>query len=656
MARRRRGPPRAAGASGAGAHSARQLGAHRDIPRRDFLQGALVGAAGVLVPGWLSGAWAAVPSSAAQDQPGYYPPLLNGLRGSHAGSFEAAHALRDGASVPAAPEAAEDYDLVVVGAGISGLAAAHFFQARSGGGSRILILDNHDDFGGHAKRNEFNLGGRVQLLNGGTLEVDSPHAYSATADGLLKELGVDIRALVAARHENRGYYQSLGLRLGAFLDAQTFGSDQLIVGMEDVPMRTLLRNAQLPARTKEDIARVEEAKADYLPGVSGAEKKERLSRMSYRDFLRDLVKVDDKALAFYQPISNAEFAVGIDAISALDSWAYGLPGFDGMKLPKGTIPRMGPTPSGYLKYGGSPKFHFPDGNATFARLLVRRLVPGAIPGHTAEDIVTARVDYSRLDRPGQPVRIRLSSMVVNVRNLGSPARPTGVDVIYLRDGRPTKVRAKQCVLASWNMMIPYLCPELPEAQKAALHSLVKAPLVYTSVAVRNWQPFVKLGIREIYAPGSYYTTLWLNQKVDLGAYHTYANPDEPMLLHMLRTPCAPGLPEHEQNKVGRAQLLATSFEAFEQETRGQMQRILGPGGFDAERDIEALTVNRWPHGYTPEYNPLFEPLVPESQAPHVIGRARLGNITIANADSGGYGYTDGAIDQAARAVTELLSG
>ena len=329
-----------------------------------------------------------------------------------------------------------------------------------------------------------------------------------------------------------------------------------------------------------------------------------------------------------------------------------------MKLPKGAIARMGPTPSGYLQYGGSPKFHFPDGNATFARLLVRRLVPGAIPGHTAEDIVTARVDYSQLDRKDQPVRIRLSSMVVNVRNQGSSARPTGVEVTYLRGGTPARVRAKQCVLASWNMMIPYLCPELPEPQKAALHSLVKAPLVYTSVAVRNWQPFVKLGVREIYAPGSYYTTLWLNQKVDLGAYHTCADPDDPTLLHMLRTPCQPGLPEHDQNPARAAPRTAGDVVRDLREGRPapQLQRMLSPGGFDAARDIEAITVNRWPHGYTPEYNPLFEPLVPAAQAPYVIGRARFGNITIANADSGGYGYTDGAIDQAARAVNELLSG
>ncbi|MBS0580923.1 MAG: NAD(P)-binding protein [Proteobacteria bacterium] len=632
------------------------LGLGRDIPRRDFLQGALVGTAGLLTPGWLTGAWAGEAAGAAQDAPGYYPPRLTGLRGSHPGSFEAGHALRDGAPLPAAAGETEDYDLVIVGAGISGLAAAHFYQARGGHGQRILLLENHDDFGGHAKRNEFELGGRIQLLNGGTLEVDSPHPYSATADGLLRELGVDVRALIARKAEDRGFYQGLGLKTGAFFDAETFGADHLVVGMDDVPMRKLLRDAPLAARTRADIARVEEGRADFLPGLSAGEKKDRLSRMSYRDFLRELVKVDEPTVAFYQASTHGEFAVGIDAVSALDGWAWGLPGFDGMKLPKGVIARMGTTPSGYLQYGGSPKFHFPDGNATFARLLVRRLIPAAIPGHSAEDIVTAPADYSRLDRPDQPVRIRLNSTVVNVRNQGGAARPTGVEVTYVRGGAAAKVRARHCVLASWNMMIPYLCPELPEAQKAALHLLVKAPLVYTSVALRNWQPFVKLGVYTVYAPGSYYPNMWLNQKVDLGDYHTARTPDQPTLLHMLRTPCRPGLPEHEQNKAGRAELLGTSFEAFERQTRGELQRIFGPGGFDAARDIEALTVNRWPHGYTPEFNPLFEPLVPEAQRPHVIGRARFGNIAIANADSGAYGYTDGAIDQAARAVGELLSG
>jgi spermidine dehydrogenase len=224
----------------------------------------------------------------------------------------------------------------------------------------------------------------------------------------------------------------------------------------------------------------------------------------------------------------------------------------------------------------------------------------------------------------------------------------------MRAGQAYRVRAGGCVLACWNVMIPYLCPELPTAQKAALHRLVKAPLVYTSVAMRDWRAFKKLGVYSVYAPGCYHTTLRLNAKVDIGAYRSPARPEQPTLLHLTRTPCKPGLSEYEQNKAGRAELLATPFATFERNIREQLLRTLGPGGFDPARDIEAITVNRWPHGYAPEYNSLFDPDVPEAQRPHIIGRARFGRITIANSDSGAAAYTDSAIDQASRAVTELL--
>jgi spermidine dehydrogenase len=215
------------------------------------------------------------------------------------------------------------------------------------------------------------------------------------------------------------------------------------------------------------------------------------------------------------------------------------------------------------------------------------------------------------------------------------------------------VRAKHCVLACWNMMIPYLVPELPGAQKAALHELVKTPLVYTSVAIRNWQPFDKLKVSQVYAPGGYHTDFSLNWKVDVGDYKSVEDPAEPILVHMSRTPCKPGLSEHDQNKAGRAELLGTTFETFERNIREQLGRTLQGGGFDPAKDIEAITVNRWPHGYAPEYNPLFEPEEPESQRPYVVGRAPFGRITIANSDSGGGAYTDVAIDQAHRAVEEL---
>jgi spermidine dehydrogenase len=231
-----------------------------------------------------------------------------------------------------------------------------------------------------------------------------------------------------------------------------------------------------------------------------------------------------------------------------------------------------------------------------------------------------------------------------------------VEVTYLRGGRPFTVRARGVALACYNMMIPYLCPELPPAQKEALHRLVKAPLVYTSVALRNRRAFDTLKVHRIYAPGGYHTYFHLNPHVDIGGYKSPNSVNDPVLLHMVRTPCKAGLPEHDQNRAGRAELLSTTFETFERNIREQLARTLGPGGFEPARDITAITVNRWPHGYAPEYNPLFDPDVPEAERPHRIGRARFGRITIANSDSGGGAYTDSAINQGHRAIMELLHG
>jgi spermidine dehydrogenase len=637
----------------------RKLGEDRRIPRRDFVQGVLAGAATaltgpLLAPPALAATETLAGEIAPQDRRGYYPPRLTGLRGSHPGSFEAAHAVRDGASISDEIDTGESYDLIVIGAGISGLSAAHFYRAQHSGASRILILDNHDDFGGHAKRNEFDLAGHLELMNGGTLGIDSPRPYSPVAEGLLRELGIDVHAL-SQECEDHEFYPHLGLMQGAFFDRETFGADRLVVGRGKLPVKTWTGAAPLSDRAKQDIERIEEGETDYLPDVPAPEKKLRLSRISYSDFLRDLVGVDPSVLAFYQAITHGEWGVGIDAISALDGWAFGLPGFKGLNLPKGSIERMGYTPSGYHETGGSARFHFPDGNASIARLLVRSLVPAAVPGSTAKDVVTARIDYSRLDRAADPVRIRLSSTAARVRNLGDLSHPEGVEVSYLRNARAYRVRARNCVLACYNMMIPYLCPELPDTQKAALHKLVKTPLVYTTVALRNWHSFKKLGVYQVYAPGCYMSGFGLNPKVNIGRYRSITDPSQPILIRMLRTPCKPGLSEHEQNKVGRAELLGTPFVTFEQNIRNQLARTLGPGGFDPARDIQAITVNRWPHGYAPEYNPLWDPEVPPDQRWNVIGRQRFGRITIANSDSGMAAYTDSAIDQASRAVAELLA-
>jgi spermidine dehydrogenase len=628
------------------------LGMDKPISRRDFLNGvALAVTASVALP---AAAAASTETLAAQDSANYYPPLLTGLRGSHPGSFETAHALRDQGRWPPSAAAPEDYDLIIVGAGLSGLAAAHFYRTQTSPQSRILLLDNHDDFGGHAKRNEFNLSGRLHLMNGGTLEIDSPRPYGAVPTTLLATLGIDVAALAKSTQHPK-FYEQHGMHSGIFFDRESFGADKLVAGIGHIPLEEFLASAPLSAQARKQIVQIQEAKIDYFPGLTSDQKKQLLSRTSYESFLREVVHAEPEVLRFYHARTMGEWGVGTDAVSALDCWGFGLPGFQGMALAKGSIRRMGYTPAGYEDTGGSLRLHFPDGNATIARLLVRNLIPAAVPGNTVEDVISARVNYALLDRAGNPVKLRLNSTAVRARNIGEANSAARVEVTYVRGGDTFIARAGGAILACYNMMIPYMCPELPEGQKRALHSLVKTPLVYSSVALRNWSAFKRLKVHQVHAPGGYHTSLRLNPHVNIGAYKSSSSPEQPILLHMVRTPCKPGLPEHEQNSAGRLELQTTRFETFERNIREQLNRTLGSAGFDAASDITAITVNRWPHGYAPEYNPLFDPDVPDSERPNILGRAKFGSIAIANSDAGGAAYTDSAINEGYRAVLELVN-
>jgi spermidine dehydrogenase len=643
----------------------RQLGMHRDITRRDFLNGVAVGVGGAIAGTWMSGFAVAEDAAApsAQDAPGYYPPTRTGMRGSHPGAFETAHSVRDGnfwekAGKPV--ESGETYDLVIVGGGISGLAAAYFYRKQAGPSARILIMDNHDDFGGHAKRNEFRPGGRLLLTNGGTVSIESPFPYSKVAAGLMTELGIDPPAM------EKKYVspETRGLGSGYFFDKETFGTERLATG---APGRAFGRQAAssgkweeflvktpLSAQAQEGVVRIQEGKDDYMAGVSQDEKKSQLSRMSYKDFLLNVVKVHADVIPFYQSRTHGLYGIGIDAVPALDCWAIGFPGFQGMGLDRVPSKGLTFTALGAVTPQEEYHFHFPDGNASIARMLVRSLVPGSAPGSTPEDIVTATMDYSRLDRKGSAVRIRLNSTAVAVRHVGNPVAAKEEEVLYGREEKVYSVRAKGVVLACWNTVIPYICPDLPAEQKDALRYGVKVPLAYTVVQLRNWNAFQKLGIRNVSCPGMYHSSINLDQGPSIGGYKPSASPDEPILVHMLRTPCQPGLPARDQQRAGHYDLLTTSFETFERNIRDQLARVLGVGGFDPARDIEAIVVNRWPHGYAYEYNPLWDPEWPEGKRPCDIARKRFGRITVANSDAAAAAYTDQAIDQGYRAVQEFL--
>jgi spermidine dehydrogenase len=610
------------------------------ISRRDFLNGAALTIAAGLTP-----------AAQIAAQPVRYPPALTGLRGQHAGSFETAHAQAyDRTRFPLDRAAVEErYDLVVVGAGISGLAAAWFYRRAAGPTARILVLDNHDDFGGHARRNEFTLDGRLLLGYGGSESIDSPGTnYSDVAKALLRELGVDTARFESAF--DRTFYSSLGLARGVFFSREAFGRDLLVSGepasggadertrglANARPLGEFIAAFPIAPESKAQLRALYDAARDPLAGRSIEQKREILKSTSYRDYLIRFCGCSEEVANCFQGRTLGFFGLGCDAVPAADARDLGYPGFEGLGLPARSGPR-----EPYI-------YHFPDGNASLARLLVRSLLPDVAPGHTMEDVVLAPFDYGRLDRDGQNVRIRLDATCIDVRNAGD-----AVLVGYVRAGVTRRVAARHAVLACFHMMIPHIMPELPSAQRDALARNVKTPLVYTNVLTRNWQPWARLGVHDISAPMSFHTRVKLDFPVNLGGYRHPGDRSEPMCLHLVHVPGAPnqGLDARTQFRIGQRKLFETTFADFEARIRDELDRMLGPGGFASARDIAAITVNRWPHGYGYVANSLFD----GDDYGNVLEQARqkVGGVAIANSDAGGDAYAHLAIDQAARAVREL---
>src|SRR5712692_4165558 len=340
------------------------LGMGREITRRDFLNGVAIGVGGTLIGGGIGTetllAAAAFDEFVPEKAPEYYPPARMGMRGNHDGTFTFAHRLRDGEgadSFGVAASSDESYDLVVVGGGISGLAAAYFFRKSAGKNARILILDNHDDFGGHAKRNEFRAAGHLVLSYGGTQSIESPGKYSEVAKGLIREIGIDTGKFYKA------YDQKLYSKMGtaAFFDRETFGEDRLITGMNATPWPEFLAQAPLSDAVRKDIARVYTERVDYLPGLSKEEKLAKLGKISYADYLVKYCKLTPEALPFFQTFTHDLFCIGIESVPAMacyesgdDYGSFTYAGFQGLGLPEGGKEEP------YI-------FHFPDGNASIAR-------------------------------------------------------------------------------------------------------------------------------------------------------------------------------------------------------------------------------------------------------------------------------------------------
>ena len=609
------------------------------ITRRDFLNGTQVAIGASLISPWTEVFGADASKFRLPDD--YYPPAKTGLRGSHDGSWETMHARVSGATWPvSSPE--EELDLVVVGGGISGLSAAHFYRQENPG-ARILVLDNHDDFGGHAKRNEWQVDGETRIGYGGTESIDTPSGYTEISRQLLADVGVNIPRFY--EYYDQELYDSLDLSYAIAYDSETYGQRKLVTGYGSRPWAEFAAETPMSDKAKADLVRAFTDEVDYLPGMTREEKIGLLSKISYRTYLRDYVKVDEQVLEMYQRWGMSYWCVGMDEVPAIYILGYG----DGGGLPglQHTVERKGGR-------GDEPYiFHFPDGNASVARLLVRKLIPDALPGNTMEDSVTARLDYTQLDREGANVRIRLNSTVVNAVHTANQA---AVDVTYVHSGDAHTVRAKHVVMACYNSAIPYICDDLPEEQRAGLAYNVKIPLTYTKVMVPHWRWFADLDTRFVFYTNDFFKQVELDYPVTIGDYNFSSSPDDPMVLHMCYVPYFDDIQGPEQWRAGRRRLLETPFSTFEHHVKDQLDQALGGAGFDADRDITGITVNRWAHGYSYSPGLLWEPkYASEADKPWVKGRQPFGRITIANSDAGAAANTNSAITHAHRAVQEVLS-
>lgn len=634
------------------------------ITRRDFLNGVAIAIVAGMTPAELLRA-APRGGQLAQQTLENYPPALMGMRGSHEGSYEDAHHIsrdRKGFAYQDAPLLDEFYDLIVVGAGISGLAAACHYQKQMGQAAKILLLDNHDDFGGHARRNEFTTDEGLLIGYGGSESLQSPRSiFSKQVNRFIGDLGVDIDELENSFNVN--FYPDLGLSRGVYFDATTFGVNKVVAGdpghnvadeiprdrLNGRPIADFVNDFPFSDADKADLLALFAEDVDYLAGMSTDEKSDWLDTHSYAQFLREKVGLSEHVMLYFQRSTDDFMGVGIDATSCSDARMCALPGFEGMNLPAMDEEVQAELDDPYV-------FHFPDGNASLARLMVRRLIPAVAAGSTMQDVLLSKFDYNLLDKSEHNVRLRLNSTGINATNITLDDGRAAVDVAYIQKQQVHRVRAKQVVMAGYNMMIPYMVPEAPEAQKKALLENVKAPLVYSNVVIRNWQAFVNLGVHHIYCPTAPYCMVKLDSPVDMGGYEHPRSPDKPIVLHMVYVPnlAGSGLSAREQSRKGRALLLGMSFAEHEKMIREQLQGMLGGAGFNHQEDVLAITVNRWSHGYSYTVNTLFDD---EDECEQIIETARqpIGNITIANSDADWNPYAHAAIEQGIRAVDELLA-
>ncbi|MEM1403365.1 MAG: FAD/NAD(P)-binding protein [Pseudomonadota bacterium] len=623
------------------------------VTRRDFLNGVAVSAASLLIP---RTAMARAVENALGTTSDYYPPTLTGLRGSHDGSYEVAHALAWNGQKPATYQSVDEhYDLVIVGAGMSGLAAAHYWRKARGEDAKILLLDNHDDFGGHAKRNEFHHGGRMVLNLGGAQNLENPQNYSVNAKALLADLGIDqdyFDEMAKNTPDNFFLGGQFKARTGMALPdgdgLKTVSGDWTRWLFGEDGYDEAIKQLPLTAEEQKNLIAFIGGERDFLDELSLRKAYEYCNTTSYEEFLREKADLNQRCIEILDNQLRIFMGFTAGSVTVTEAISLGMPGLNAL----GWLARFANSLIVDSALDSTQVRMFPDGNASIARLLVQRLIPEVAPKMRGkDDVAITRFNYAALDQKSNDTRIRLNSTAVSVREL----MDRQVQVDYVRRGAAERVSADHCILACYNAIIPHLCPQMPDAQKKALAYQVKVPFIYASVLLNDGQAFSKLDATLIRCPGQMFQWVSAAPTISVGGYEPPRNAEDPMALFLMSAPTeSPKGNETLKDllRFARHTIYATSFQSYETSIRDQLQSLLGTHGFEHERGIAAITVNRISHGYAYEYMSLYDPDFPEGEAPHEIARSRFGRISVANSDSEARAYMDAAWDAAWRAVNE----
>jgi len=562
------------------------------------------------------------------------------------------HSIRDGRYDPLPSgviETGETYDCVIVGGGISGLAAALFFQRQAGPEMKALVLENHPIFGGEAKQNEFLVDGQRLIAHQGSAIYQLQYPFSFLAhfyDSIgLKALRLRYQKWGGPQPElvlSRTPYQAVGLENGhyGFWFGQKFGQkagfwvvDPLGKKLAGAPISPQVRAEWLRWLTGEAIQ-----KQDFeRPRIEGDAVSRYLDSITLEQHYMERFGLSrDTVRTFLSPVEGGGSGLGADALSAYSDYAF--------EMLHPLTDESSPTDQ-----------MFPGGNATIARLMVKTLIPAAMDGpEDVQNVCRNAINFNKLDVAGNQSRMRLAATVISVQHDSDFKRSNAITIVYLKEGKLYRLKARSVVMAGGSWTTKHIVKDLPGTYREAYAQFYRSPCMMANVALRNWRFLYKMGVsgcRWFEGVGNY---LEVRKLALTGIESETISPDSPIVLSLKVLYSFPGHSTQEQGNLGRLEMMRTSFAEYEAKIRDQFTDMFSPFGFDAQRDIAGIILNRWGHAYLSPQPGFFFGKDGKPAPREILRRAPFGRIAFANTDLAGAMDHRYSILEAKRAVEQLL--